>query len=255
MRLPSPREPSPRIGHREDGRLGGKELSSDGPLRRSEDIFGAVQLPAGVRRRINNPPERGPRFLPRLDPRNARVAEDPRQFCRRGDWSHPEEPRLLVNTDRPMSQPGLLERGANPDRLTLHLVHGSVRARPRPAGSRLQSRRRALLESPPSYRLKRLPEDAVLDAEGTHRAPRRVRRPLEFRGFREWRVRDSNPRMQSSLIYSQIPLAAWVTRHARPAHVIIDRKRSNNATRCCACRVPLSQAGSAVRRDRRSHRF
>jgi len=37
--------------------------------------------------------------------------------------------------------------------------------------------------------------------------------------------------------------------------VIIDRKRSNNATRCCACRVPLSQAGSAVRRDRRSHRF
>lgn len=28
-----------------------------------------------------------------------------------------------------------------------------------------------------------------------------------------WRVRDSNPRMLSSLIYSQIPLAAWVTRH------------------------------------------
>ena len=27
-----------------------------------------------------------------------------------------------------------------------------------------------------------------------------------------WRVRDSNPRRQSQLIYSQIPLAAWVTR-------------------------------------------
>ena len=33
-----------------------------------------------------------------------------------------------------------------------------------------------------------------------------------------WRVRDSNPRMLSSLIYSQIPLAAWVTRRrTRPS--------------------------------------
>ncbi len=37
--------------------------------------------------------------------------------------------------------------------------------------------------------------------------------------FHSWRVRDSNPRMLSSLIYSQIPLAAWVTRHRTPNHV------------------------------------
>ncbi len=33
--------------------------------------------------------------------------------------------------------------------------------------------------------------------------------------FIEWRVRDSNPRRLRRLIYSQIPLAAWVTRHVR----------------------------------------
>src|SRR5690606_7269403 len=34
-----------------------------------------------------------------------------------------------------------------------------------------------------------------------------------------WRVRESNPRMRCRLIYSQLPLATWVTRqvHTRPA--------------------------------------
>jgi len=40
-----------------------------------------------------------------------------------------------------------------------------------------------------------------------------------------WRVRDSNPRRQCQLIYSQIPLAAWVTRHALPTNVFINRVR------------------------------
>ena len=40
-----------------------------------------------------------------------------------------------------------------------------------------------------------------------------MREPFVLLG---WRVRDSNPRMLSSLIYSQIPLAAWVTRRGAP---------------------------------------
>ena len=40
-----------------------------------------------------------------------------------------------------------------------------------------------------------------------------------------WRVRDSNPRRLSRLIYSQIPLAAWVTRHALPTGVFTNRVR------------------------------
>ena len=42
-----------------------------------------------------------------------------------------------------------------------------------------------------------------------------------------WRVRDSNPRRLSRLIYSQIPLAAWVTRHALPTGVFTNRVREN----------------------------
>lgn len=38
-------------------------------------------------------------------------------------------------------------------------------------------------------------------------------------------MRDSNPRRQCQLIYSQIPLAAWVTRHALPTNVFINRVR------------------------------
>ena len=37
---------------------------------------------------------------------------------------------------------------------------------------------------------------------------------LDFsRVFEVWLVRDSNPRRLSQLIYSQFPLAAWVTSH------------------------------------------
>ena len=40
-------------------------------------------------------------------------------------------------------------------------------------------------------------------------------------------MRDSNPRRLSQLIYSQIPLAAWVTRHALPTDVFTNRVRAS----------------------------
>src|SRR5690606_4016890 len=52
--------------------------------------------------------------------------------------------------------------------------------------------------------------------------PENNKGPVRRRGLRRktWQVRDSNPRMLSSLIYSQIPLAAWVTCPAPPTTCI-----------------------------------
>lgn len=57
-------------------------------------------------------------------------------------------------------------------------------------------------------------------------------------------MRDSNPRSITRLIYSQIPLAARVTRHTRPPGVITERKRSDNATRCCGRRAHAAAGGT-----------
>ena len=65
--------------------------------------------------------------------------------------------------------------------------------------------------------------------------------------FMVWRVRDSNPRSLRRLIYSQIPLATWVTRQARPPSVITDRRRSDNVTRCCGVARPALETGSGRR--------
>jgi hypothetical protein len=143
-----------------------------------QNVFGAIELPARVRCRINEPPVRGPRFLPGLDPGNADVTEDPRQRRRRRHRHHPEGSHLVVHADRPVIEAGLLERGANPDRLLLHFVGRPLRTRPRPSRARLKRCRLPLLESSPFDRVKRLPRDPLLRAESRHRTPWRIRRPL-----------------------------------------------------------------------------
>ena len=80
-----------------------------------QNVFGAVELPARLRRRIDEPPISGPRFLPRLQTDNPCVTENPRH--RRRHWDHPLGPRLLVNTNRSVIEPRLLERRANADGL------------------------------------------------------------------------------------------------------------------------------------------
>ena len=149
------------------------------PVRRSR----ARSCPRGAGPAVprSKPAERGPGFLPRLHSGDAGVAEDPRQRRRRRNRSHAEGSHLLVNTDRPVIQTGALQSNPNRDRLSLDRVRNPVRARPRPSGSRLECCRLALIESPPSYRVKRLPRDPVLGAESAHRPPRRIRRPLRNR--------------------------------------------------------------------------
>ena len=54
-------------------------------------------------------------------------------------------------------------------------------------------------------------------AKNEHRVPENPANTVTcqcWRGHLGWLVRDSNPRRLSQLIYSQFPLAAWVTSHA-----------------------------------------
>jgi hypothetical protein len=169
--------PSNMGGDREPGVIV-DELEDHAFATGSQNIFGRIQLPARVRRRINEPPERRPRFLPRLDPGNPGLAEDPPQCRGRGDRGHAQRPYLLVDADRAVIQTRLLQGRPNPDRLTLHLIIGPARARPWPPSTRRKSRSLALLDSPPLYRVERLPGDPAPGTEGAHRTPRSIGRPL-----------------------------------------------------------------------------
>ena len=115
----------------------------------SQNIFGAVELPTGVRRRIDEPTVRRPRFLLRLHPRDAGVAEDPRQRRRRRDRDDPQLAHLVMNADRTVIQARLLQRDPHPDRLLLHLVDRLLRTRPRSSRARLKRCRLTLLKSAP----------------------------------------------------------------------------------------------------------
>ncbi len=131
----------------------------------------------------------------------------------RGGDAHPGPSRVRARTPRPA---------------------GRCRARGRAAHWRTGGQRMPRARSP-SHRTEclRRRAGAASDDRGTDaHDPRRPRgrrgiRPAEttkapdHRGFHTWRVRDSNPRSRRQLIYSQIPLAAWVTRHRtrpRSAH-------------------------------------
>lgn len=51
------------------------ELEDHALTAADQDVLGRIQLPACVRRRVDEPAVRGPRLLPRLFPRDARLAE------------------------------------------------------------------------------------------------------------------------------------------------------------------------------------
>src|SRR6202035_259904 len=59
---------------------------------------------------------------------SVRVAEDSRQRRCRGNRGHSQVAHLLVDADRPVIQPGLLQCGADPDRLLLDVLGDPVRA-------------------------------------------------------------------------------------------------------------------------------
>ena len=71
-----------------------------------------------------------------------------------------------------------------------------------------------------------------------------------------WRVRDSNPRRLRRLIYSQIPLAAWVTRQGAPvrlsqttgsaiSHITQSPTARRTQLTCPGCRHPRRPVHSA----------
>lgn len=113
--------------------------------------------PARVRGGIDESSVGGPRLLPRLGPSDVRVAENSRQRRCRGNRGHSQVAHLLVDADRPVIQPGLLQCGADPDRLLLDVLGDPVRARPGPSAARLKSRGLPLLERPSPDRVEGLP--------------------------------------------------------------------------------------------------
>jgi hypothetical protein len=133
------------------------ELEDHACLAAGEDVVGRVQLPARVRGGIDESAVGGPRLLPRLGPGDVRVAEDSRQRRCRGNRGHSQVARLLVDADRPVIQLGLLQCGADPDRLLLDVLGDPVRARPGPSAARLKSRGPPLLERPSPDRVEGLP--------------------------------------------------------------------------------------------------
>ena len=78
------------------------------------------------------------------------------------------------------------------------------------------------------------------------RTERQARRAPEQKpggaSFVWWRVRDSNPRSLSRLIYSQIPLAAWVTRQGAPARLFQSTGGAITQSYACARRGARNRA-------------
>ena len=62
-------------------------------------------------------------------------------------------------------------------------------------------------------------------------------------------MRDSNPRRLSQLIYSQIPLAAWVTRHALPTDVFTNRVRASQDNGICTSPWHARRLGTHDRQE------
>jgi hypothetical protein len=88
-----------------------------------------------------------------------------------------------VDADRPVIQPGLLQCGADPDRLLLDVLGDPVRARPGPSAARLKSRGLPLLERPSPDRVEGLPRR--WRARGRTCSPRPAAHPVATARSRE----------------------------------------------------------------------
>jgi len=85
-------------------------------------VVGRVELPARVRCRVDEPTPRRTGLLPRLDPSDTGLAEDPRQRCHGRHLRQAHRVHLVVHADRAVVQPGSLQGGAHLQRLVLDLL-------------------------------------------------------------------------------------------------------------------------------------
>ncbi len=85
-----------------------------------------------------------------------------------------------------MVQTRLLQRGANSNRLSLHVVSDAVRTQRRATAARLQRCSLPFQQRAFSDPIKRLARQTMLETEGRHRPARRIIRPL---GDRETNTR------------------------------------------------------------------
>lgn len=134
-----------------------------------EDVLGGVELPARVRCGVDEPAPRRARPLAGLGPRDACLAEDPRQRRRRRHDVQAHRLHLLVHADRNVIEAGCLQGGADRDRLVLDLLAQRRRARPGATRPGSEHRGRALCLGALAQLVEGLAGDAVL---GTARGDR-----------------------------------------------------------------------------------
>jgi len=144
-------------------------------------VLGGVELPAGVRCGVHEPPPCRAWLLPRLEPSHACLSEDPGQRRDRGHRRQAHRPHLVVHADRPMVKTRRLQRSTNIESLGLDLVGEPARTRPRSSAAGLKGRGRAVGAGPGAYRVEGLAGDLMLGAERCHCSPRRVIGPLDDR--------------------------------------------------------------------------
>ena len=154
------------------------ELKDHALASAGQHVLGGVELPAGVRRRIDKPAPRRAWFLLRLEPGHAGLTEDPRQRGDRGNRGHAQNLHLVVHADRPVVQARGLQRRADAEGLLLDLVGGPGRAGLRTPAARLKGRSGAVGACPGADRIERLAGDLMLLAERGHRSAWGVIRPL-----------------------------------------------------------------------------
>ncbi len=137
-----------------------------------QHVFGRVELPARVRRRIDEPPPRRAGLLARFAARDAGLTEDPRQRRDRRHRIEPHRPHPVVDADRPVVQPGCLQHRPDPHRLGLDLVGQLRRTRHRPTRLRFEHRGRPLNLRTLTQRIERLARYTVLSTKRRHRTTR-----------------------------------------------------------------------------------
>lgn len=156
------------------------QLEDDGLAPAGQDVLGGVQPPAGVGGRIDEPAPGRAGALAGLAAGHALAAEDPRRGRGRGGLQ-PHRAHLVVHRDGAVVQPRGLQRASHRQSPQDHLLADPGRAGCRAGRARLEGRRRSFGPGPGPYRVERLAPDALLGAEGAHRAPGGVVGPLRDR--------------------------------------------------------------------------
>ena len=164
--------PGDQGGHRQAGVIVLK-LEDHALAASFQDVLGGVQLPAGVRSGVDEPPPGRSGPLPGLGAGHVPGPEDPGQGRHRRRLQ-PHGDHLVVDADRPVVQARELQGRAYCHRLVRGRLTQTSRTGPGAAGPGLQHSRLPLGAGTGPQGIERLARDPLLGAERGHRPTRSV---------------------------------------------------------------------------------